>query len=176
MMLRSKTGPLAALVASLVLTVAGCGDDAGGQTIFLISDAEIMQVLHSVNAGEIQQGELAQMKATSQAVKDLAGRIVTAHQMAETRQKNMEMTYGITPQPTQTSKDVEAKAAAAADFDRAYVDTQVTMHTDALTVIDTKLIPHARISSVKAEVPKARAEVEDHLTDAKMVQSQLPSM
>jgi putative membrane protein len=60
-----------------------------------------------------------------------------------------------------------------AAFDKAYIDSQVEMHTTALQLLDTQLIPSAMNAEIKTEMTAMRATVAEHLDAAKDLQSSL---
>jgi putative membrane protein len=59
-------------------------------------------------------------------------------------------------------------------FDRAYIDREVDAHQSLLTLIDSKLTPHARKRVVKEQLTELRTMVEKHLARAKQIQGSLP--
>ena len=53
-----------------------------------------------------------------------------------------------------------------ADFDRAYLETQIEEHQAVLTTIDDDLMPHAQSSDVKELLTEVRGRVLVHLQRA----------
>lgn len=52
-------------------------------------------------------------------------------------------------------------------FDRMYVESLGTMHTRALAMIDTMLLPAVKAEPLRAELTAMRGHVQAHLTEAK---------
>ena len=65
------------------------------------------------------------------------------------------------------------KALKGADFDRAYVDNEVTYHQTVLDALDKTLIPSANNDELKALLVKVRPAFVAHLDHAKHLQSTL---
>lgn len=58
-------------------------------------------------------------------------------------------------------------------FAKAYIDAMVTDHAEALTLIDSMLIPAASDEAVKAHLTKTREHVQKHHDRAREIQTQL---
>lgn len=61
------------------------------------------------------------------------------------------------------------------DYELAYIDAMVKGHTDALALIDDKLLPSADSSAVKAHLSDTRMHVEHHLQAAKQLKAKTSS-
>jgi len=88
----------------------------------------------------------------------------------------------VKPQENDTSKSLKQtgdetlkrlKALKGADFDRAYVDNEVTYHQTVLDALDKTLIPGAKNDELKALLVKVRPAFVAHLDHAKHLQSTL---
>jgi putative membrane protein len=60
-----------------------------------------------------------------------------------------------------------------AEFDRAYINNEVTYHQAVIDAIDKTLVPSAQNSELKALLVKVRPAFVAHLEHAKMIQSSL---
>ncbi|MBB4724566.1 putative outer membrane protein [Xanthomonas euvesicatoria] len=56
-------------------------------------------------------------------------------------------------------------------FETAYITAMVKDHTDALTALDSKLIPQAKTQPVLEHLQTTRHHVADHLSSAKALQA-----
>jgi putative membrane protein len=65
------------------------------------------------------------------------------------------------------------KTLKGAEFDKAYVDHEVTYHQTVLDAIDQTLIPSAQNPELKALLTKTRPAIEAHLNHAKHIQSKM---
>ena len=59
------------------------------------------------------------------------------------------------------------------EFDKAYVDGQVTDHEKVLQSVDTMLLPNAKDPGLKQLIEKARPSVKMHLEHAKILQASM---
>ena len=61
----------------------------------------------------------------------------------------------------------------AANFNKSYVDNEVSYHEAVLNALDTQLIPNAQNPELKQLLTDTRPVIAEHLDHAKMVQSKL---
>ena|SRR5438093_10977564 len=89
---------------------------------------------------------------------------------------------GVTPEDSDTSKSLKQGAAdniaslkqqKGAQFDKAYVDHEVTYHQQVLDAIDKLLIPSAQNAELKGLITKVRPAIAAHLEHAKHLQASL---
>jgi putative membrane protein len=155
-------------------------DDGGGDAAAALSDAEVAGVALELNSGEAMIGGLATTRAKAAAVKSFAAKMVTDHGGAVTRLEKLFKMINVTPGPSPQREMVAATGMATmtklmplsgAAFDKAYVDSQVEMHTAALALLDTALIPSAKNAQLKTELTSMRATVAAHLMTATELQS-----
>ncbi len=139
------------------------------------TDDEILQVTHTANLGEIEQATLALSKAKDARVRQLAKMMIKDHTAADARGMTLVKIAGLNPVTSEmsTSLAIEARAAtsalrsqAAADFDKAYVDTQVREHQSVLDTIDQKLMPAARGADLRTYLGEVRPKIAMHLQHA----------
>lgn len=152
---------------------ADAGDDGG-----IRSDAQIMHVLATANTGEVEQGTLASSKATDPAVLSFAQRMVTEHTAGNQRGQTLAQAKGLTPADNPTSQQLKSESDAivaqlqpltGAAFDAAYIDSQVTVHTKVLALIDEVLLPAATDPDVRTELTTTRGHVATHLSEAQAI-------
>ncbi len=88
----------------------------------------------------------------------------------------------IKPSETADSKSLKAEATLkmndlktkrGADFDRAYIDAQVSMHSKVATDLETSLIPAAKNVEFRSFLQETLAHVNNHLQQAQRIQSSL---
>ena len=65
------------------------------------------------------------------------------------------------------------KSLKGAEFDKAYIDNEVTYHQAVIDAIDKTLVPSAQNAELKALLVKVRPAFVAHLEHAKMIQSAL---
>ncbi len=158
----------------------GNGPAPSAEAMGTLTDEQIVEITHTANAGEIEQARLAQTKAKDGRVKRLAAMMIKDHSDADMKGMKLAKKASLTPSdsPTSTSlkSDAESNTASlktqtGADFDKAYVDTQVKEHQAVLDMIDEKLSPNAKNADLKAYLTDVRAAVAMHLQHAKDLQS-----
>lgn len=145
-----------------------------------LTDAEILQVTHTANEGEIAQAQLAQRRSKDPRVQKLAAMMVKDHSAADAKGMTVAKRESLVPTPSATSTSLERDANSAtvmlrsqngADFDKSYVDTQVKEHQAVLDMIDQKLLPNAQDAEVKIFLTEVRGKVAMHLQHAQDLQS-----
>jgi putative membrane protein len=146
------------------------------------SDAQILEITHTANVGEIEQAKLAQAKGRSANVKKFASMMLKQHSEADAKGMKIAKAAGLTLATSPTSEnlanDAEHNTAAmktqtGLDFDHAYVDAQVNEHQAVLDTIDQKLVPSAQSADVKSYLADVRTAVAMHLQHAKDLQNDL---
>ena len=158
---------------------AGTAAGAGAATVQL-ADADIANVIHEVNAGEIAAGKIAQTKASSADVKAYAREMVTAHTAMD--KKGVKIT-GETPASTAAMRDsvVSANqamgsqlqsAGSGAAFDRAYLEGQVMAHQNTLNFLQ-QAQNQAQSADLKQMITAAIPDIQQHLERARTLQSKV---
>jgi putative membrane protein len=74
------------------------------------------------------------------------------------------------------SSDTRLKGKKGADFEKAYIDEQITMHQTVLDTIDTQLVPNAKAEELKTLLTKTRSTVAAHLDHAQKLQDSKAAM
>jgi putative membrane protein len=147
-----------------------------------LSEEQVLGVLHVANAGEIDQGKLAQTKARDARVKKFAAMMVKDHSEAQKSGMTVARKTNLKPETSPTSQSLETnvttaittlKAETPADFDKEYVDTQVKEHQDLLDMIDQKLMASATNADLKGYLTEVRATVAMHLQHAQELQKEM---
>jgi putative membrane protein len=166
----------AMIVGSLFcLTTAG----VSAQTV---SDAQIASIVVTANQVDIDAGKLAASKATNPEVKKFAQQMVTDHAGVNKQATALVTRLKVTPEDNSTSQSLKAggeknianlESLKGAEFDKAYIDNEVTYHQAVIDAIDKTLIPSAQNAELKALLVKVRPAFVAHLEHAKMIQSSL---
>jgi predicted outer membrane protein len=152
--------------------MAGAGGDDAGDAL---TDARILHVIITVNNGEVAEGQLALTRATDPSVVSFADEMVMEHGSANTEANTLATEQAITPETNpisealaqQSSETVaELTAVDAAAFDVAYMESQVTAHTEVIALIEDQLLPEAENAALITFLGDIRDHVEAHLFDA----------
>ncbi|RKE36325.1 putative outer membrane protein [Paraburkholderia sp. BL23I1N1] len=136
----------------------------------------------TANQADIDAGKLAESKTKSKDVKAFAQRMVTDHSGVNKAAADLVHKLGVTPEDNPTSQSLKQggdanlanlKTLKGPQFDRAYIDHEVTYHESVLDALDKTLIPDAQNAELKALLVKVRPAFVAHLEHAKHLQAEL---
>jgi putative membrane protein len=179
---KPSTIALAALFAMATAATTATAAPAASSQGAAPNDAQIAGIVVAANNIDIQAGKMAESKAHDKEVKAFARQMVTDHTGVNRQASALAKKLKLKPEDSDTSKSLKddaksemdkLKGLKGADFDKAYVDNEVTYHQAVLDTIDKTLIPNAKNAELKALVEKVRPAIEAHLQHAKQVQSTL---
>jgi putative membrane protein len=146
------------------------------------NDAQIAAIVVTANQVDIDAGKLAESKAHSKEVKEFGKLMVTDHRGVNKAATELVQKLKVTPQDHPTAQSLKQggndnlarlRKLSGAQFDKAYVDHEVTYHQDVLDAMDKTLIPSAKNDELKALLVKVRPAFVSHLEHAKHLQDQL---
>lgn len=136
------------------------------------SGQEFVDTAAKSDAFEIAAAKLAATNATSPQVKAFAKMMVSAHteSTAKIKAAASAATPALKPDATLTASQndglAKLKALKGADFDKAYIDGQVSAHDDALALMQ-KYAKDGEVASLKAAAGEIAPIVQQHLDHAK---------
>jgi putative membrane protein len=146
------------------------------------NDAQIAAIVVAANTVDIDAGKLAESKTKNKEVRGFAKQMVHDHSAVNKQAVALVKKLHVTPEENDTSKSLtqggestrdRLKGLSGAEFDKAYVDNEVSYHQTVLDAIDKTLIPSASNAELKALLNKVRPNIAAHLDHAKHIQSQL---
>lgn len=141
-----------------------------------LSQEQIAKVLVTINEGEIDAAKLAEKKAQKSDTKEFAKSMIDEHKKNEAETKKLFSRMKIAMADSDLSKSLkedakktnkELKDTDKANFDKAYMDSQVAMHEKALNTLNQTLIPNAKNPDLIDHLKKTQAAVEEHLQHAR---------
>lgn len=146
-----------------------------------LTDPNIFYVLDAANMGDSAKGALASTKGTSAEVREFAKMMVRDHHTL--RQQGQDLAKRLAIQPTPPAGDsLPAKldsaiskltaAAKGRDFDKAYIDHEVTAHREVLTIAISAMSA-TQNSEIKNLIQKAAPVIQAHLDKAEAIQKNL---
>jgi putative membrane protein len=165
------------IAAALVLTASATPAQTGTP-----NDAQIAAIVVTANQVDIDAGKLAESKSSSKEIKAFAQRMVTDHTCVNKSATELVTRLKVKPEENSTSTSLKKggqetltrlKALKGSEFDRAYVENEVTYHQTVLDAVDKTLIPSAKNEELKALLIKVRPAFVDHLEHAKHLQASL---
>lgn len=179
MKLRTTTTLLAALA---ITALSACTTGMNLQTAIArtgtedlprntMSEVNAGSVAHAINDGEIQLAQLALTSASSQQVRDFAQMMINDHQAANAALEAKGFKLVGNPVTAVLTRDVNSRLAAlrarsGADFDSAYLASQVEMHQMALDTIRTSLLRSAHGEGLRSTLTSMQQSVQQHLAQA----------
>ncbi|WP_176736608.1 DUF4142 domain-containing protein [Oligoflexus tunisiensis] len=161
------------------------GQNPGQTPVQQLSDSQITTVLMVANNAEIRQGKSAQKTAKTKDVVDFAKQMVTDHSKSLEEVQQLNASMKVKEQSSALRDQLEAAAKSSdsrlkgkkgADFEKAYINEQVTMHQTVLDTIDTQLVPNAKAEELKTLLTKTRSTVAAHLHHAQELQNSKAAM
>jgi putative membrane protein len=145
-----------------------------------VNDAQIASIVVTANQVDIDAGQFAASKATSDEVKTFARLMVTDHTGVNKAATDLAAKLKVTPQDNPTSQSLKAdgekslahlKTLTGTAFDKAYIDREVAYHQQVIDALDKTLIPGATNAELKALLVKSRPAFVAHLEHAKRLQA-----
>ena len=148
-----------------------------------VTDAGIAAVVIAANTVDVRNGELAQTTSANDAVKTFAAQMITDHTSVNAKIGELTKRFGLTPKDNATSRRITADGSAAraklaaakpgAEFDQAYIATEIEQHQQVLDLVDNVLIPRATNADLVALLHAVRPTLAQHLDHARTVQRAL---
>jgi len=146
------------------------------------TDPQIAHIVVTANQVDIDAGKLAEKKAQSKDVRAFGKQMVTDHTAVNKQASALVKKLKVKPEANPTSQSLKKggdeniaklKKLKGKDFDKAYVDNEVTYHQAVIDAVDKTLLPSAKNDQLKALIEKVRPALVAHLDHAKQLQSEL---
>jgi putative membrane protein len=146
------------------------------------TDAQIAMIVVVADTVDVNYGKLAVKRTSNQAVKEFAETMVRDHTAVNEKAIALAKKLGVTPEATDTSKSLQSngekelaklKALTGAEFDKAYVDNEVSYHEAVIGLLDKTLVPHTSNAELKSLLESGRPIFVAHLEHAKKLQASL---
>ena len=142
-----------------------------------LTDPQIIGLLDFANQQEIQEGQMAQQRAASVAVRDFATRMQRDHMTLQQGGSNLASRLNVVPAPPMASQSVMTAHRAEADalnmksgydFDRAYIQHNIMEHQRLIAQLD-EISRDARNPELQSIVAQARPAMQAHLQAAMQI-------
>ena len=166
-----------AMCSALALWTSGALAQPAGPT-----DPQIAAIVVTANQVDIDAGKLATAKARAKEVKAFAEQMITDHTGVNKQATELVTKLKMKPEENETSKSIKQggddnlaklEKLKGAEFDRAYVDHEVTYHQIVIDALDKTLAPNAKNEELKQLLIKVRPAFVAHLEHAKSIQAKL---
>jgi putative membrane protein len=179
------------------LVLGACGGDDEAETSEVVvdsaatatapavegpTDPQIAAIAVAANSVDIEAGEMAADKAANPEVKAFAQQMITDHTAVNKQATDLVTRLGVTPEENPTSQQLTSGGESArerlsqlsgAEFDRGYIDNEVTYHQTVLDAIDQTLIPSADNAELRGLLEQVRPAIAAHLQHAQEIQGRL---
>jgi len=170
-------------VATFIAMLAA-GSMANAQTTSTNAptDPQIAMIVVTADNVDIEAGKLAEQKASNAKVKEFAKLMVRDHTSLNKQATQLAKKLNVTPEESATSRSLKSdgdktleklRGLSGAEFDKAYIDNEITYHQSVMKVLDDTLIPSAKNSELKSLLQSARPIFVSHLNHAKEAQTGL---
>ena len=146
-----------------------------------LTDPNIVYILDNANKLDSAAGSIAATKGTNAEVRDYGKRMMRDHHSLRQQGQDLATKLGVTPTPP-ASDDSQAQydktmsmlngAAKGKDFDKAYIDNEVTYHKAVLETA-TNAMNAAQNAELKNLIQKAAPAIQAHLDMAQSIQGKL---
>jgi putative membrane protein len=168
------------LTATAGILFSGCSLVQRAMPGSTMSNGEILGLLNTINRSEIDAGELAKQKASTQEVRSFASRMVSEHQMMVQNTKELAQRLNVQPEnpalastlgETHQETMEELQAKSGSDFDEAYIAYQVKMHEQAVDLVNDAA-DSVDSPNLKLHLREARPDLQNHLAAAQSIEQQ----
>jgi putative membrane protein len=146
------------------------------------NDAQIAAIVVTANTVDIDAGKLAKKMSKNKEVKKFAKQMVADHTGVNKKAIALVKKLKVTPEDSDTSKSLKdggdaniskLKGLKGKEFDKAYVDNEVTYHQAVIDALDKTLIPNAKNAELKDTLVNVRPAFVAHLEHAKHIQASM---
>ena len=167
------------LPAYIFLCFAFTGINAYAQQTPKLTDPEIASVAVTANQIDIDAAKLAKEKSKNEEVTKFAETMINDHQAVIDQAVALVKKLNVTPKDNAVSQKLSADAAntkkmlqskSGKDFDKAYIDNEVSYHKAVIDAVQNVLIPQSQNAELKQLLQNIMPALKAHLEHAEMVQ------
>lgn len=146
------------------------------------TDPQIAMIAVTADSVDIDAGKLAAKKTSNPKIKKFAQLMVTDHTSVNKKATALVKKLNVTPEESDTSRSLKSdgdknleklRGLSGAEFDKAYIDNEVTYHEAVIKAVTETLIPNTKNAELKKLLESAGPVFTSHLKHAKEVQASL---
>lgn len=171
-------------IKTILIAFASAGLFAHAQTPPTpgLTDSQIIEIVKEANEAEVELAELGQDRGENKEVKEFSKKMEKNHEKGEKDTKKVAKAMNVKAEKSADSRAYEdgtktkisdLKKLKGKEFDHAFMQEEVNLHQRILDDLNQKLIPTAQSPDLKAHLQATKTHVEEHLNDAKKIQSTL---
>jgi putative membrane protein len=139
-----------------------------------LDDPTIVAIFDAANTWDIETSEIAEKKATTKEIRDLAAMFVRDHKAVRQQGRDLAKKLNVTPTPPKdfalAATHAEAmktlKSTSGKAFDRAYLENEVAFHKAVIDAIKGTLLPATQNAELKDLQVKVAPAFEAHMLAA----------
>jgi len=179
MMKRPITTALLGITASALLAAAAFANGTPPATV--LDDATIVAIFDAANTADIETGELAVKRGSTQEVRDFGAMLARDHKMVRAQGRDLAAKLGVTPTPPTDGASEKAHADAmkklsalhGSAFDHAFLQHEVEFHKAVIDAVQSTLLPAIKNAEVKDLVVKVAPAFQAHMIAAASLDKKL---
>lgn len=146
------------------------------------TQAEALALVNVINEHEVRAAEMAKSKNVTGPALEYANMMQAEHNNNMTQTTALLQQQGATAADGPRVSDQRTRGEAKRNqlqglegqaFAKAYIDAMVMDHQEALTMLDSQLIPAATDEAVRTHLTTTRQHVQKHLERAQQIQGQM---
>lgn len=170
-----------AKVADSVAAAAAAAMPAPPPPVPALTDPNIVAILDGANVTDSSAGAIAAVKGTAADVKSFARDMMRDHHALRKAGEDLAKKLSVTPELpagdntaafAQSWRDSLNAMPKGAEFDKAYIDHEVTYHEQVLATAQAALAA-AQNQELKDLITKAAPNIQAHLDHAKSIQAKM---
>lgn len=170
------------LITLVAVAAAGVLAQAQTSPASAPTDPQIAMIVVTADNVDIAGGKLAAKKSSNPKVKEFAELMVRDHTSVNNQATQLANKLNVTPEESPTSRSLESDGAkslaklrglSGTEFDKAYIENEVTYHEAVIKTVDETLIPNAKNAELKALLESSKPIFVSHLNHAKELQTSL---
>lgn len=147
-----------------------------------LNDAQIASIAVTANQIDVDYGNIALKKATDAEAKKFAQTMINDHTAIIDKAVALAKKLEVTPEDNPTTQSLmdgatkmkeELNAKSGKEFNKAYIDNEVSYHEAAISLVKNTLIPQAQNDELRDLLQSAVPLFEHHLEMAKEAQSKI---
>jgi len=168
-----RTVPAAAVVSGFTFASAH-SSSLGATPRAALDDPTIVAIFDAANTWDIETGELAARKGTTADIREFGKMLAHDHTMVRQQGRDLAAKLGVHPTPPKDfalAKDHDAamkqlRAAKGKDFDRAFLQHEVSFHKAVIDAVTSTLLPAIQNQELKDLVTKVAPAFQAHMMAA----------
>jgi putative membrane protein len=139
-----------------------------------LDDAMVVAIFDNANTADIETGRLAAKRGHSNEVRQFGAMLARDHEMVRQQGRDLTKKLSITPTPPagdqsaqeQTTMLKRLSGLPGPEFDRAFLEHEVTFHRLVIEAIETRLLPAIESQELRDFVVKVGPAFQAHLAMA----------